>query len=212
MRPPRARSKVRSRPACRPRPSFRRESAPCTSHPITAARKTTGLRCAARSPRSPGRPVDRPPRLPRNSMKPSTCPCLVPILFTRNAVTGWLWRKGLRGSDRAAPRKRRPPAPRKMPQAPRTLYADDEPVAPLPAPDDAVNDAPGAAGEPSQQSRGCSLLELTGTRCHWPVGDPRAADFYFCGVRTDGAIYCGTHGRLAYQPPASCVDRRPSRG
>lgn len=28
----------------------------------------------------------------------------------------------------------------------------------------------------------CSILELTSERCHWPYGDPRDKDFFFCGA------------------------------
>jgi GcrA cell cycle regulator len=38
--------------------------------------------------------------------------------------------------------------------------------------------------------------------CRWPVGDPRQADFHFCGEpQVRGQSYCGEHLRLAFQPP-----------
>jgi GcrA cell cycle regulator len=37
--------------------------------------------------------------------------------------------------------------------------------------------------------------------CRWPIGDPRQADFHFCGDATQaGRIYCELHWRLAFQP------------
>jgi len=55
----------------------------------------------------------------------------------------------------------------------------------------------------------CSILELTEDKCHWPIGDPKHADFYFCGGRPiKGFPYCGYHSRIAYQP---AVDRRRDR-
>jgi len=49
----------------------------------------------------------------------------------------------------------------------------------------------------------CSIMELGADRCHWPIGDPGHADFFFCGGRTViGLPYCGYHCRIAYQPSA----------
>lgn len=45
-----------------------------------------------------------------------------------------------------------------------------------------------------------SLLDLKAGECRWPIGDPREADFGFCG---HGAIvglpYCPEHAKAAYQ-------------
>ncbi len=36
--------------------------------------------------------------------------------------------------------------------------------------------------------------------CRWPVGDPRSADFRFCGcTASEGLPYCVDHARIAYQ-------------
>jgi GcrA cell cycle regulator len=36
--------------------------------------------------------------------------------------------------------------------------------------------------------------------CRWPFGDPRSADFHFCGQRKkDGSPYCDDHLRHAFQ-------------
>jgi len=38
--------------------------------------------------------------------------------------------------------------------------------------------------------------------CRWPIGDPRNADFHFCGARQmAGRPYCELHWRRAFQPP-----------
>jgi len=60
----------------------------------------------------------------------------------------------------------------------------------------------------------CSILELNECTCRWPIGDPSAADFFFCGGKTlDGLPYCGYHSRIAYQPVSERRrDRRPDRG
>jgi len=47
----------------------------------------------------------------------------------------------------------------------------------------------------------CSILELSEDKCHWPIGDPGHADFFFCGGKSIiGLPYCAYHARIAYQP------------
>ncbi len=51
-----------------------------------------------------------------------------------------------------------------------------------------------------------TILELSGSMCRWPIGDPTSAEFRFCGCRAVGALpYCQEHARVAFQPVA---DRR----
>jgi GcrA cell cycle regulator len=76
-------------------------------------------------------------------------------------------------------------------------------ASPAPSPDDlalpAVLVAP-LEGHPHR----CTLFELSDSKCRWPLGDPRAADFFFCGgERVPGLPYCSGHARLAYNgaPP-----------
>jgi GcrA cell cycle regulator len=58
-------------------------------------------------------------------------------------------------------------------------------------------------------SQRCTILELNESTCHWPVGDPGTADFYFCGGKAvTGQPYCAFHCRIAYQP---VQDRRRDR-
>jgi GcrA cell cycle regulator len=50
---------------------------------------------------------------------------------------------------------------------------------------------------------GATILTLTDRICKWPIGDPRDADFHFCGRGSaEGLPYCSDHARRAYQPPA----------
>jgi GcrA cell cycle regulator len=57
----------------------------------------------------------------------------------------------------------------------------------------------------------CSLVELTKEKCRWPIGDPGAADFCFCGNKpVRGLPYCVGHARIAYQPARQRV-ARPDR-
>jgi GcrA cell cycle regulator len=47
----------------------------------------------------------------------------------------------------------------------------------------------------------CSLFELQQWHCRWPIGDPTAEDFGFCGNKLiDGLPYCPVHARIAYRP------------
>jgi GcrA cell cycle regulator len=62
---------------------------------------------------------------------------------------------------------------------------------------------PGPAGTeaPVDSPHKCSLLELSPAQCRWPISEPGAADFAFCGnPSADGVSYCVGHARLAYRP------------
>jgi GcrA cell cycle regulator len=64
------------------------------------------------------------------------------------------------------------------------------------------------------QSRPCSVLELNGRRCRWPIGDPRKPGFHFCGAAKpdDGEPYCKTHTRMALAPPRPAKQSCSSNG
>lgn len=50
-------------------------------------------------------------------------------------------------------------------------------------------------------SRRLSLVQLSEKTCRWPVGDPMAADFNFCGNECrEASPYCAYHSKLAFQP------------
>ena len=37
--------------------------------------------------------------------------------------------------------------------------------------------------------------------CRWPIGDPRHADFHFCGApQLEGRPYCELHWSMSFQP------------
>jgi GcrA cell cycle regulator len=60
-----------------------------------------------------------------------------------------------------------------------------------------------AVTEPIDSAQRCSLLEIAQDKCHWPIGDPHAADFAFCGNEAiAGFSYCAGHARMAYRLPA----------
>lgn len=50
---------------------------------------------------------------------------------------------------------------------------------------------------------GVALIDLSERMCKWPIGDPREADFSFCGrgIR-QGTPYCPEHAAMAYQTSA----------
>ena len=46
--------------------------------------------------------------------------------------------------------------------------------------------------------------------CRWPIGDPRHADFHFCGAQQVlGRPYCAVHWPLAFVPPKSRHQQKP---
>jgi GcrA cell cycle regulator len=54
---------------------------------------------------------------------------------------------------------------------------------------------------PGDSANRCSLFELQQWHCRWPMGDPTAKDFGFCGNKPiDGLPYCPAHARIAYRP------------
>lgn len=51
------------------------------------------------------------------------------------------------------------------------------------------------------EMRRLSLQELKRGQCHYPIGDPKDADFFFCGADTDGTgPYCPQHYTIAHRP------------
>lgn len=50
------------------------------------------------------------------------------------------------------------------------------------------------------EGKGVKLVELREGLCRWPIGDPKEADFKFCGGKAQGGmIYCNHHCNIAYQ-------------
>lgn len=44
-----------------------------------------------------------------------------------------------------------------------------------------------------------SLMDLKMNSCRWPIGEPKDADFHFCGKDTvTGKPYCAEHCKIAY--------------
>ena len=100
---------------------------------------------------------------------------------TRNAVIGKVHRLGLAG--RATPAAPKPKVVKAPPTEPvnrgsslslESLYlGDDRPT----------------------------VSTIGSNQCKWPIGDPAAEDFHFCGQPTaSGKPYCAYHSQLAFQP------------
>jgi GcrA cell cycle regulator len=140
---------------------------------------------------------------------------------SRNAVIGKVHRLGLSGravppaGDGAPLRTRRDGAT--APSEDAAVHAIDDIAAVIDsAPEPITFDLPALrAAAPSLRaakagalpiSDRVTILELSGSMCRWPIGDPTSADFRFCGCRAVGTLpYCQDHARVAFQPVA---DRR----
>jgi GcrA cell cycle regulator len=135
--------------------------------------------------------------------------------ITRNAVIGKVHRLGLSGRAKspssAVPRQRKAARPAQhMMRISRPMSRGNTALAHA-FEVDAVAD-PVAYNNVVPMSQRLSLLELTEATCHWPVGDPGSADFFFCGGKAlNGLPYCAHHSRVAYQPASDRRrDRRPT--
>ncbi len=121
------------------------------------------------------------------------------IGVTRNAVIGKLNRLGLaRGRTAGGPARTCPPRARRPRHSPqRALLQLMFAQAP------SIASGAGAQFGPVESARPCSLFELAHGTCRWPVDDPDANDFAFCGNEAaPGFPYCAGHTRMAYRIPA----------
>lgn len=120
------------------------------------------------------------------------------IGVTRNAVIGKINRLGLSPARSAgAPAHSCPPRTQRprlsSPRRPLRLMA-----AAAPSVDEDVTLGIG----PVDNTRRCSLLELSPDKCRWPIDEPGSADFTFCGHEViRGFSYCASHARMAYRLP-----------
>jgi GcrA cell cycle regulator len=123
------------------------------------------------------------------------------IGVTRNAVIGKIHRLGLssgrpagapaRASTSCPPRARHPRVPTQR-RLLRLAYAQAS------LGEQATSNVSVASAHPR------SLVEIAERQCRWPIGDPAAADFVFCGNDAImGFTDCLGHARMAYRAPAS---------
>jgi GcrA cell cycle regulator len=60
------------------------------------------------------------------------------------------------------------------------------------------------APAPNAPKGGVKMGDLKERNCRWPHGDPREADFHFCGAQINpGMPYCPHHCRVAYHTSRS---------
>lgn len=135
--------------------------------------------------------------------------------ITRNAVIGKVHRLGLSGRAKAPSaslprvRKARPATQMSRPARPAVRGSTALAVRFAPAYQIEAEPEPELIENVVPIGQRCSLLELSDSKCHWPVGDPGHPDFYFCGGNAVPTLpYCAYHCRMAYQPVA---DRRRER-
>lgn len=144
---------------------------------------------------------------------------------TRNAVIGKVHRLNLSG--RAQPQRSsapRPPRKAREPSLPgHNGHSNGRPSMPTAGstalkaqPRAEMQHRPAPLAEPQPlrlvdlpKGGRVTILHLSDKTCKWPIGDPGAEDFCFCGHSPrDGSPYCEYHARLAYQP---LQDRRTRR-
>jgi len=118
---------------------------------------------------------------------------------TRNAVIGKVHRLGLAG--RASPSRSDRP---RLPMAPKAPSVRSH----VPA-------VPVVEEDPLQLADGshATVLTISDRMCRWPIGDPAASEFHFCGHSPKpGSPYCEAHARKAYQPQQARRDGKDTKG
>jgi GcrA cell cycle regulator len=120
------------------------------------------------------------------------------IGVTRNAVIGKMNRLGLSRPKDVLARKPEPKRAAGRSRNVTRLFTQHRIFVELPP-------APPAQSETTSihNGRGCSFLELSPGKCRWPISEPGAADFCFCGnAQVEGLPYCVGHARIAYKSAA----------
>jgi len=122
---------------------------------------------------------------------------------TRNAVIGKLHRLGLAG--RATPQSPRPIRTARASSRPPRVRR--HPQTSLPA---RLHEARAPELEATEIAGAFDLATLASHACRWPIGDPRATGFGFCGRTVNAGSYCEAHRRRAYRPAAEPLERDPA--
>lgn len=123
------------------------------------------------------------------------------ISMTRNAVIGKVHRLGLASRDTSSARVRSRMATsnrRKRESRSAQPVRKEPPSAKLFAADASVPPVEELVIPLAERK---TIQTLTESSCRWPIGDPQAADFHFCGkTKASPLPYCEFHARRAYQP------------
>jgi len=117
---------------------------------------------------------------------------------TRNAVIGKVHRLGLAGRARPSLSER----PR-LPMAPKSPSVRAHvPAVPVVEEDPLLLD----------DGHFATVLTISDRMCRWPIGDPSASEFHFCGRSPKaGSPYCEAHARKAYQPQQTRTNKDKGR-
>lgn len=127
---------------------------------------------------------------------------------TRNAVIGKVHRLGLSGrvtpSRASRPRASKP----RQPSHPGRINAYRSAGATALKVETIAEKSPLTEPEPSPireiqipPGERATILTLSDKTCRWPIGDPSAKDFHFCGRGPSVNMpYCEHHCQIAYQP------------
>ncbi|MBY0256198.1 GcrA family cell cycle regulator [Methylobacterium sp.] len=117
---------------------------------------------------------------------------------TRNAVIGKIHRLGLSGRVKSAEMAAGTPRPN-----PGDAVMDAEDAIPMGEMPIGTLSASTVAPVALSITRRVTIMDLRESMCRWPIGDPTAPDFHYCGDRSiTGLPYCTTHAQIAYQPAA----------
>jgi len=140
---------------------------------------------------------------------------------TRNAVIGKVHRLGLSG--RAKPSRPKKVASVRSSTARKRVDGSAKPktrkVAPKPVQPAAPPPPPPIEAKPLPNGEYATIMTIRDHMCKWPIGDPIADDFRFCGRKIKaGEPYCEAHCNVAYQPsrrrgtgPKALPPRRATR-
>ena len=144
---------------------------------------------------------------------------------TRNAVIGKVHRLGLSGRAKTTrpktirPRKKRLDSSVKpdIGGSGRTAKAAVSAKAANPHQSPGLENFPSAMMTPIDElviplADRVTIETLKESHCKWPIGDPTAEDFHFCGHDRHGeGVYCEFHAAKAYQPARRTARKRAQK-
>ena len=122
--------------------------------------------------------------------------------ITRNAVIGKAHRLGLAGRATGSRKRNHSCSASVFPAPARARRTRARPRRELRRPIRAAPMRPLVLPELGPPPDECvTVRTLTARSCRWPIGDPKAAGFHFCGrTKAMGGPYCDHHAGIAYGP------------
>ncbi len=114
---------------------------------------------------------------------------------SKNAVVGKAHR--LKLDSRPSPIRRGEDEP--QPEQPATAPVEREKAAEVKKTVDAKPAPAKKSADKKEKKKLFTVNDLTMTSCRWPIGDPKDADFHFCGKQAlPDKPYCAEHAEMAY--------------